>query len=314
LKKSYFLGIDGGGSKCKARLEDADGNLLSEFTSGPANPMRDYEQALTSIKDVVEGVFAKANLSLDCTANTHTVMGLAGLNIPSCLRKMNQWLHPFSSLLLTTDMHIACVGAHESASGAIIIIGTGSSGVVCIEGAQFEYGGHGFMLGDKGSGAWFGAQSIRYALETIDKLQPSSRFTVKLIETLDCQSAQTIVERYAQASPAQFAQYAPLLFDYADSNDSIAVQIVKEGSLYIDQLCQQLLQKKPQGLSLIGGLSAKLIPWLTPEVQAQITPALNSPDVGAILIARQQQVLEKNMHGTQDNGQQVAGTSLSNKN
>ena len=27
MEKTYFLGIDGGGSKCKARLEDADGNL-----------------------------------------------------------------------------------------------------------------------------------------------------------------------------------------------------------------------------------------------------------------------------------------------
>ncbi|MFT5840625.1 MAG: glucosamine kinase, partial [Flavobacteriales bacterium] len=26
----FFLGIDGGGTKCKARLEDAQGNLLAE--------------------------------------------------------------------------------------------------------------------------------------------------------------------------------------------------------------------------------------------------------------------------------------------
>jgi glucosamine kinase len=310
LEKTYFLGIDGGGSKCKARLEDADGNFLGEYVSGPANPMRDYELAMTSLKDVIAGVFATANLNIDNAANTHAVMGLAGLNIPCCLTKMSQWQHPFATLQLTTDLHIACVGAHERTSGAIVIIGTGSSGLVCEEGRQLEYGGHGFSLGDKGSGAWFGAESIRYALETIDKLQPSSRFTVKLIESLDCQSAQNIVEVFAQASPAQFAQYAPLLFDYADLKDPVAVKIVKEGSLYINQLCQQLLQKKPQGLSLIGGLSDKVAPWLTPEIQAQITPALNSPEVGAVLIARQQQALEKNNQHSHLNSQQKTGTTI----
>ena len=293
MQQSYFLGIDGGGSKCKARLEDAHGKVLGEYISGPANPMRDYEQTMTSVTEAIEGVFTKANLTFDNTSTTHAVIGLAGLNIPSCLRKMEKWQHPFASLQLTTDLHIACVGAHESTSGAIVIIGTGSSGLVCEEGRQLEYGGHGFLLGDKGSGAWFGAQSIRYALETIDHLQPSSPFITKLIESLDCQSAHNIVEQYAQASPAQFAQHAPVLFDYADLKDAVAVKIVKEGALYINQLCQQILQRNPQGLSLIGGLSLKLTPWLASDIQAQITPALNSPEVGAILIARQQRVLGK---------------------
>lgn len=291
MQQSYFLGIDGGGSKCKARLEDAHGKVLGEYISGPANPMRDYELTMTSLMEAVEGVFNQANLTFDNTSATHAVIGLAGLNIPSCLRKMEKWPHPFASLQFTTDLHIACVGAHESTSGAIVIIGTGSSGLVCEENRQLEFGGHGFLLGDKGSGAWFGAQSIRYALETIDHLQPSSPFISKLIETLDCPSAHNIVEQYAQASPAKFAQHAPLLFDYAQQNDAVAVKIVKEGALYINQLCQQILQRNPQGLSLIGGLSVKLTPWLSPDIQAQITPALNSPEVGAILIARQQRVL-----------------------
>jgi glucosamine kinase len=295
LKDSYFLGIDGGGSKCQARLEDATGKVLAEYTSGPANPMRDYDLAMASIKEAVTGVFETAKLSLDFIANTHAVIGLAGLNIPSCLDKMSEWIHPFASLQLTTDLHIACVGAHQCASGAIVIIGTGSSGIVCKDDEQFEYGGHGFLLGDKGSGAWFGAQSIRYALETIDGLQPASPFTVKLLQTLNCDSAHDIVDQYAKASPAKFAQFAPLLFDYCDMSDPVAMQIAKEGAMYINDLCHQILQQKPHGLSLIGGLAYKVLPWLAPDIQAHITTALNSPEAGAILIAHQQQNLGKKL-------------------
>jgi glucosamine kinase len=293
VEYSYFLGIDGGGSKCKARLEDATGNLLAEHISGPANPMRDYELAVASIQEAIRGVFASANLSPDCVLNTQAVIGLAGLNIPSCLDKMNQWQHPFASLQLTTDLHIACVGAHDQAAGAIVIIGTGSSGIVCKDSQQFEYGGHGFMLGDKGSGAWFGAQSIRYALETIDGVEPTSKFTVKLLDTVDCPSVHNIVDQYSYASPAQFAQLAPLLFEYANMDDPIAVHIVKEGATYINVLCHQILQKKPQRLSFIGGLSHQVIPWLDADIQAALSPPLNSPEAGAILIARQPQALGK---------------------
>lgn len=293
MEYSYFLGIDGGGSKCKARLEDDTGNLLGEYISGPANPMRDYELAMASIQDVIIGVFDNAKLGGDCASRTHAVMGLAGLNIPSCLRKMDEWQHPFASLRFTTDLHIACVGAHERASGAIVIIGTGSSGIVCKDSHQFEFGGHGFMLGDKGSGAWFGAESIRYALETIDGVRPPSPFSAKLLDTLNCASAHEIIELYSYSSPAQFAQLAPLLFDYANMNDAIAVHIVKEGVIYINKLCRQILQKKPQSLSFMGGLSHMLTPWLASDIEAILSLPLNSPEVGAILIARQQQAIGK---------------------
>lgn len=291
MKHSYFLGIDGGGTKCKARLEDPAGNLLGEYISGPANPMRNYELAMESIQDAIKGVFANANLEAVCTANTHAVIGLAGLNIPSCLVQMNEWQHPFASLQFTTDLHIACVGAHGREAGAIVIVGTGSSGILCKGTQQFEYGGHGFMLGDKGSGAWFGVQTIRYALEVIDGVQTTGEFAGKLLETLNCSSAHEIVEQYANASPAQLAQLAPLLFDYADKNDTNAVKIVKEGANYISELCRQILQQKPPAICLIGGLSHKLIPWLSPDIKAKVSSPLHSPELGAILIARKHQAL-----------------------
>lgn len=291
MEYSYFLGIDGGGTKCKARLEDAAGNLLSEHISGPANPMRNYELAIKSIQDAIEGVFTKANLEVACATSTHAVIGLAGLNIPSCLVQMNEWKHPFASLQFTTDLHIACVGAHGCEAGAIVIVGTGSSGILCKGVQQFEYGGHGFMLGDKGSGAWFGAQSIRYALETIDGVHTKSEFTAKVFEILNCRSAHEVVEQYANASPAQFAKLAPLLFDCANNNEANAAKIVKEGAAYISELCHQILQQKPPRLCLIGGLSHKLTPWLRPDIQAKVGSPLHSPEHGAILIARQRQTL-----------------------
>ncbi len=50
----YFIGIDGGGTKCRVILQDKNGTHLGEGISGPANIMRDAELAKTSILDGVD--------------------------------------------------------------------------------------------------------------------------------------------------------------------------------------------------------------------------------------------------------------------
>ena len=47
-KAIYFLGIDGGGSKCKVRLENENGTLLSEAISGSANVATSCKQSQSS--------------------------------------------------------------------------------------------------------------------------------------------------------------------------------------------------------------------------------------------------------------------------
>ena len=49
--KQLFLGIDGGGSKCRAILVDQDYAVLGEGISGPGNPLRGMEIATGSIME-----------------------------------------------------------------------------------------------------------------------------------------------------------------------------------------------------------------------------------------------------------------------
>lgn len=294
MKHSYFLGIDGGGSKCKARLENANGDLLSEFTSGPANPSRDYDLTVSSLREAIQGVYLEAKLALSETKNTYATVGLAGVNIASCLNKMTQWQHPFASLDLTTDLHIACVGAHAKATGAIVIIGTGSSGLICQGGAQIEFGGHGFLLGDKGSGAWFGAQSVSYALECLDGIKNNSLFIDAILQQSKCNTSNQLVESFMRASPSEFARFAPLVFDFAEKyRDPVAVALVQQGADYVNTLCKVMLDHKPSRFAFIGGLAPKIIPWLESDIQSQLSAPLNPPEVGAILLARQQKIVGK---------------------
>ena len=130
----FFIGIDGGGTKCRARLEDVDGNVLGEGVSGPANIMRDSDLAKASIVDAINIAISNAgnaNTSEQISLSRCVVgAGLAGANIESARQQFEQWQHPFYSLHVLSDLHAACVGAHNGNPGAAIIIGTGSSGTM----------------------------------------------------------------------------------------------------------------------------------------------------------------------------------------
>ena len=45
----FFLGVDGGGSRCRARIRDRDGKLLSEAEGGASNIYQDLQAALATI-------------------------------------------------------------------------------------------------------------------------------------------------------------------------------------------------------------------------------------------------------------------------
>ncbi len=82
-KATYFLGIDGGGSKCKVRLENENGLLLSEAISGSANVATSSQQSQESILHATELAFLEAGLDLSELKNTYVHAGLSGANIDS---------------------------------------------------------------------------------------------------------------------------------------------------------------------------------------------------------------------------------------
>ena len=80
--EQLFIGVDGGGTKCKARLESSSGALLAEAVTGPANPATDFALAVESILQACQQVVQQAGYTDTALAYCHVVMGLAGVNVP----------------------------------------------------------------------------------------------------------------------------------------------------------------------------------------------------------------------------------------
>lgn len=286
--KKLFLGIDGGGSKCKAIVMNENNEILGTGVSGPANPLHGFDQATNSITESAKLALIDAGLQQIQLNELNAGVGLAGVNLPVLFEQMQGWQHPFKQMFLATDLLIACLGAHQGENGAVIISGTGSCGFSYVDGSEFMIGAHGFPHGDKGSGAWFGLQAAKQVLLSLDGVVEPSIMNDVLLAKLGCKDDTSLVEAIAGKAAAYYGQLANLVFDAAEQGDKVALGIVAEGAEYINSIARTLLARNPPRISMLGGLTPRLKPWLNKELQQQLSTPLNAPEVGSVLFARKE--------------------------
>lgn len=286
--KKLFLGIDGGGSKCKAIVMNENNEILGTGVSGPANPLHGFEQAINSITESAKLALIDAGLKQIKLNELNAGVGLVGVNLPVLFEQMQGWQHPFKQMFLATDLLIACLGAHQGENGAVIISGTGSCGFSYVDGNEFMIGAHGFPHGDKGSGAWFGLQAAKQVLLSLDGIVEPSIMNDILLAKLGCKDDTSLVEAIAGKAAAYYGQLANLVFDAAEQDDKVALGIVTEGAEYLNSIARTLLARNPPRISMIGGLTPRLKPWLNKELQQQLSNPLNAPEVGSVLFARKE--------------------------
>ena len=287
--KELFFGIDGGGSKCKAIIMNKDNEILGTGISGPGNPLHGFDQAANSITESAKLALEDAGLSELELSDIVAGVGLAGVNLPVLFDQMAAWQHPFKAMHLATDLLIACLGAHDGSDGAVMISGTGSCGFSCVDEQQTIVGAHGFPHGDKGSGAWFGLQGVKQVLLSLDGIVPTTLMSDVLLKKLNCKDDTDLVEAVASQKATYYAQQANLVFDAAEQGDKVALAIVDEGAEYINSIARTLLTKNPPRISMIGGLTPRLKPWLADDIKAKLEEPISPPEVGSVLFARQQQ-------------------------
>ena len=75
----YYLGVDAGGSHCRARLTDADGTVLGTGQSGPANTRIGLELLHARLIETCAQATTAAGLSEAKIATIQAGMGIAGI-------------------------------------------------------------------------------------------------------------------------------------------------------------------------------------------------------------------------------------------
>jgi glucosamine kinase len=282
----YFIGIDGGASSCRARLRDTNGNLLGEGCGGPANIHLDLDLAKESIRAASKAALRAAGVEERLLHYTHAGLGLAGAGVTSVCDQLRAGLIAFASTTVSTDAFTAWLGAHRGANGGIVILGTGSCGLAIIDGKQIQVGGYGAEISDEAGGQRMGREALRRSLWRFDGRAEQTKLATLILDRFRHDPSK-FVSFAAKATPAQYAEFAPLIFEYASRHDPLAVELVEEAADAAARIIDGLIAAGTSAISLIGGLAEPLKPWLTPRLRGFLTAPQSDPLDGAILMAQQ---------------------------
>jgi glucosamine kinase len=280
-----YLGIDAGGTHTRARLVSSEGSVLGTGEAGPANTPTGLSDAFRAVEEAYSQALHEAGLGASDLSSIWAGLGIAGLNRRGVLPGLQEHDFPFRSIAFASDAAIANLGAHAGGDGAIVIIGTGSIGFGRVGDDVFTIGGYGFPVSDEGSGAELGLRAIRRALWARDGRIPHSPMTEEVLERFHG-SAGEIVDWTGQATPGDYAAFAPLVMDYADRGDPVGELIVQESALRIDRLIRALLDRGALHCCLMGGVAARMREWLAASIRERLREPLGDALDGAILLAR----------------------------
>lgn len=293
MKKDIFIGVDGGATKCKVRIEDAEGNLIGEARGGPTTIRYSTERAWLVILTTITEALKPHKIDLeDKDYNFHIGCGLTGFELPDASERfLKQTPEYFSSIVLNADSYTACLGAHEGNDGAIIIIGTGVVARQIQHGNTIQIGGWGFPHGDEGGGAWLGMEAVRLTLQWIDgRFESDDTDLLKAIFNKFDNDATKFVVWSVAANSTRFAEIAPLIMAKLEKKDPLAIMFVKRAAAEIDKI-GVALKKRTEGdialpCCLFGGLAPFIQPYLSEELKSRIVPRKHDATYGAILLIK----------------------------
>jgi glucosamine kinase len=282
---SLLLGVDGGGTRCRARLCAPSGDRLGEATAGPANIRFGLEQSFAAVLRATAECMRQAGLTSRDLPEIVACLALAGATEPDELCAAQTHEHPFGKAIITTDARAACVGAHAGADGGVIVIGTGTIGWAEIEGRHHRIGGWGWPVSDEGSGAWLGTEALRRALWAHDGRIRWTPLLESLFKSFHSDPHE-IVRRSAEASPRDFAALAPRVVEHAGRGDEIAVELMRLAAAHIDRLAARLIALGAERLALVGGLAPYIEPELSADTKRHLVPPAGDALEGALRLAR----------------------------
>jgi glucosamine kinase len=281
----FFVGVDGGGTGCRARVEDEKGCLLGTGIAGPAALRFGIDRALAEVKKACCAALEEAGLGADAQGSVHAAVGLAGLGRKGAFEELVKRAHPFHSVIYAHDATIACIGAHGAKDGGIIIIGTGSVGFAVVGEREIRVGGYGFPISDEGSGADLGLHAIRVALRAYDERAIATGLTRDVMMRFR-NDPFDIVAWMDHATATDYATFAPLVMRHADVGDPVARRIVREAAEHVDELVRRLSECGASRIALLGGLASSMQPWLAPDVQRRLVQVEGDAVDGALHLAR----------------------------
>jgi glucosamine kinase len=257
----HYVGVDGGGTKTRALVVDAQGREVARAEGGPAMADASAPQvAADAVEAVVRAALDSAGVALPVAALWAGLSG-AGREASRSAVELDLARRGLSeSVRVGTDVEAAFHDAFGDGPGVLLISGTGSIAWGRAEdGREGRVGGWGHHIGDEGSGYAIGLEALRRVVRDVDGRAPDTGLHEAVLAHLALDSVEDLVRWADSASKAEVASLAPVVAGVADAGDSVAGEILVEA---VEDLQGHLLTiltnlgpwQEPPRLALGGGL------------------------------------------------------------
>jgi glucosamine kinase len=282
---AFFIGVDGGGTGTRVRVETPDGNELGRGKAGPSGLAHGAAAAWSAVQEALDAAFAQAGAALPAMSSMAIGLGLAGVHNLQWAQIFKDANPGFGALAVASDGYTTLLGAHLGRPGAIIAIGTGSIGEVLDQAGQHrEVSGWGFPAGDEAGGAWIGLRAINHAQRMLDGRDAYDAFGQAVIDFCG-EGRNGLFDWLARANQTEFARLAPLVVEYA-GRDAVATAIMAAAGNEIDHIARALDPGAQLPVALCGGLAQPLQSYLSASLAARITAPQGDAAAGALRLIR----------------------------
>ena len=255
-----LLGIDAGGTSVDAVLAQPDGTVSGTGHAGAGNPVALPLETVTG--HLAEAVM-KALGDVDPARVVSAVLGVAGVarfarqDGTRALRRAWREAGLQAEVRVVADPVVAFAAGTPARRGAVLVGGTGTI-AAAIDDARVtsRVDGHGWLVGDDGSGFWLGRQAVRAVLSELDgRGEPTVLRYAVLATMTGCDelpadaSQQLDLLRAAvyEEAPIALARLATLVPAAADAGDRVAQRIVDRAVALLMDTVEALLARGSAG-------------------------------------------------------------------
>lgn len=240
---TFFLGIDGGGTKTRCVLGDESAVLASGSGSG-CNVLRVGEAcARDSLAGAIHEACVQGGVSPQQISRTCAgISGAADDGVASLVQRLLIEIIG-GAIEVIGDMEIALESAFGGEPGIVIIAGTGAIAYGRnSRGETARASGWGRMVSDEGSGHWIGVQAIGAALRSYDagKQTPLLR---ALLEALDAKTVHDLVVRVNGSPAPDFAALFPVVLAVAEDGDKLAAEVLERAGSELARTVATLVER-----------------------------------------------------------------------
>ncbi|MBQ8762803.1 MAG: hypothetical protein IJZ07_01715 [Clostridia bacterium] len=246
---SYFLGVDGGGSKTTAVVFNEKGEFICSACGESINYYSvGLENARLAMKNIIDNLNIK---KFRCA-----VIGMSALNERASAEETERFcsdLFDSENIIMDSDLFVALEAMDIKGECAAIISGTGSM-AVCRnpDGSISHTGGWGYILGDEGSGYSIGLNGIKAAIRAAENCAPETTLLEECLDYFSINNIYDLIDLYYEkkVSRKKTAAFARLVSKCCENGDTVCKNIIKNEAEQLSQTALGLLKNKNKDIAI----------------------------------------------------------------